>query len=146
MINSRKIYDLLPEVASRCLLHKARCETELGIELLITSTFRDWEAQDELYAQGRTKAGRVVTNARGGDSFHQYRVAYDVVPVRDGKLVWDVEDAVWQEVGRIGEECGLEWAGNWAQFREYPHFQYTGGLTLADFKNGRSLDASDPGT
>ena len=112
---------------------------ELGIELIITSTLRDNEAQNELFAQGRTKAGRVVTNARGGDSFHNYAVAYDVVPVVAGKPIWEAENPIWQEVGRIGRECGLEWAGDWRSFREFPHFQFTNGLTLADFKAGRRL-------
>lgn len=112
---------------------------ELGIELLITSTYRDKESQDALYAKGRTAPGAVVTNARGGDSLHNYRVAYDVVPVVDGKPVWEASSPVWEEVGRIGKECGLEWAGDWKTFRELPHFQYTGGLTLADFKAGKTL-------
>lgn len=141
MINSRKIFDLLPEVASRCTMHKARCEMELGIELLITSTYRDEESQNALFAQGRTAPGGIVTRARGGESFHQYRVAYDVVPVQAGKPVWDAADPLWQEVGRIGKECGLEWAGDWRDFPEYPHFQYTQGLTLADFKQGKTLEA-----
>lgn len=141
MINSRKIFDLHPEVASRCTMHKARCEMELNIELLITSTYRDGESQDALFAQGRTAPGSVVTRARAGESFHNYRVAYDVVPVVAGKPVWDASHPVWREVGRIGKECGLEWAGDWKTFPEYPHFQYTGGLTLADFQAGQTLGA-----
>lgn len=140
MINSRKIFDLHPEVASRCIMHKARCETELGIELLITSTYRDGESQNALYAQGRTAPGSIVTRARAGESFHNYRVAYDVVPLVDGKPVWDVSHPVWQEVGRIGKECGLEWAGDWKNFPEYPHFQYTRGLSIADFAAGQTLE------
>lgn len=140
MINSRKIFDLHPEVASRCIMHKARCETELGIELLITSTYRDGESQNALYAQGRTTPGSIVTRARAGESFHNYRVAYDVVPVVDGKPVWDASHPVWGEVGRIGKECGLEWAGDWKNFPEYPHFQYTRGLSIADFAAGQTLE------
>ena len=138
MINSRKIYDLLPHVAKACVEHKARVEMELGIELLITSTYRDVESQNALYAQGRTAPGMVVTNARGGDSFHQYHVAYDVVPVVAGKLVWETSNPVWREIGRIGKECGLEWAGDWNRFQEFPHFQITGGWTIEDFKSGRT--------
>lgn len=140
MINSRKIYDLLPDVASRCIMHKARCESELGIELLITSTYRDGESQNALFAQGRTAPGSIVTRARAGESFHNYRVAYDVVPLVDGKPVWDASHPVWREVGRIGKECGLEWAGDWRDFPEYPHFQYTQGLNIADFAAGRTLE------
>lgn len=141
MINSRKIYDLRPKVAQMCVMHKARCEMELGIELLITSTLRDGEAQDALYAQGRTAPGNIVTAARAGESFHNYGLAYDVVPVRNGKPVWDGSDPLWAEVGRIGRECGLEWAGDWQHFRELAHFQYTAGLTLAQLQQGQTLEA-----
>jgi peptidoglycan L-alanyl-D-glutamate endopeptidase CwlK len=56
-----------------------------------------------------------------------------------GKPRWDVKDAVWQEVGRLGKAAGLEWAGDWKRFREYPHFQYTGGLTLAQLQQGAKI-------
>ncbi|EGF93763.1 M15C subfamily peptidase [Asticcacaulis biprosthecium C19] len=42
-------------------------------------------------------------------------------------------------MGAIGKAQGLEWAGDWRRFREYPHFQYSGGLSIADFQAGRSL-------
>lgn len=153
MITSRKLEDLHPRVQRMCLLFKQRCQEE-GILILVTSTFRDHEAQAALYAQGRTKPGRTVTNARPGESFHQYRLAFDVVPVRNGKPVWGTrgngidddptDDAtdeleLWQQIGEIGESCGLEWAGRWTAFREFPHFQYTGGLTLSDLKSGMTL-------
>jgi peptidoglycan L-alanyl-D-glutamate endopeptidase CwlK len=153
MINSRKIEDLHPRVQPVVRKFLALCELE-GIDILITSTYRDIAAQNEIYAQGRTKPGRIVTDAKGGDSFHNYRVAFDVVPLRYGKLVWgtrgngldndptddDKDDLeLWQRVGAIGEKCGLEWAGRWKKFKEFPHFQFTCGLSLSDFKAGKTL-------
>ena len=67
---------------------------------------------------------------------------FDVVPLRNGKPVWGTtgEDLkLWQRIGEIGKSCGLEWAGDWRTFREFPHFQFTGGLSLADFQAGRKL-------
>jgi len=64
------------------------------------------------------------------------------VPLRAGKPVWGTsgEDGkLWQKVGEIGKSCGLEWAGDWKVFKEYPHFQYTGGLTVNDFIEGKML-------
>jgi peptidoglycan L-alanyl-D-glutamate endopeptidase CwlK len=141
MINSRNLEDLHPRVKAMAELMIERCKAA-GIDFQITSTYRDKESQDELYAQGRTKPGQKVTNARGGQSMHNYRVAFDVVPKKSGQLVWGTtgEDGkLWQKIGEIGESCGLEWAGRWKTFREMPHFQFTGGLSLADFQHGKKL-------
>jgi peptidoglycan L-alanyl-D-glutamate endopeptidase CwlK len=108
------------------------------IDVLITSTYRDIESQNALYAIGRTLPGKRVTKAKGGQSFHNYRVAFDVVPVVGGKAMWDDEET-WQTLGKIGVGLGLEWAGNWESFKEFPHFQFTNGLTLKDFQNGKTL-------
>jgi peptidoglycan L-alanyl-D-glutamate endopeptidase CwlK len=139
MINSRKIDDLHPKVAIMCKKFIAECDKQ-DIDILITSTYRDGESQTALYAQGRTKPGNIVTNAKAGQSFHNWKCAFDVVPLRNGKPVWgtngkDLE--LWNKVGAIGESVGLEWAGRWKRFREFPHFQFTGGLTLADFQAGK---------
>ena len=138
MINSRSLDELLPSVRTRVqqFLDSAKAQ---GIDLLVTSTYRDNASQDALYAQGRTTVGRIVTNAKAGQSWHNYRCAVDVVPVVAGKPRWDVKDAVWQEVGRLGKAAGLEWAGDWKRFKEYPHFQYTSGLTLAQLQAGAKI-------
>jgi peptidoglycan L-alanyl-D-glutamate endopeptidase CwlK len=138
MINSRSLDDLLPAVKVRVekFINSAK---DAGIDLLVTSTYRDNESQNALYAQGRTKPGRIVTNAKGGQSFHNYRCAVDVVPLLNGKPVWDAENDIWQKVGDFGIAAGLEWAGNWTKFREMPHFQYTNGLNLADLRIGKKI-------
>lgn len=138
MINSRSLDDLLPPVRQRVDRFLASAKAQ-GIDLLVTSTYRDNASQEALYAQGRTAPGRIVTNARAGQSFHNHRCAVDVVPIRNGKPVWDAKDAVWQAVGRLGKEAGLEWAGDWKRFREMAHFQYTGGLTLAQLQAGAKI-------
>lgn len=138
MINSRRVQDLHPKVATMAMLFIQECRVE-GIDLLVTSTYRDMESQAALFAQGRTTPGKIVTKARPGQSFHNYRVALDVVPLRNGKPIWDTKDPVWQQIGTIGKACGLEWAGDWKSFKEFPHFQYTGGLTLADFQKGITI-------
>lgn len=72
MITSRKIEDLLPAVQVKVRAFKELCEAD-GIDLLITATYRDHESQNALYAQGRTVKGPIVTNARGGESKHNWR-------------------------------------------------------------------------
>lgn len=93
--------------------------------------------------------GLRVTNAAPGDSWHNWCRAFDVAVFRFGKIVWgtggngiddDPSDdntddlELWQRVGAAGKSVGLEWAGDWKSFPEFPHFQLTGGLKLADLK------------
>lgn len=136
---SRRLEDLHPVVATKARMHIALCDAE-GIDIIVTSTLRTMAEQAELYAQGRTKPGRIVTKAPPGRSYHNYGLAYDVVPLRNGKAVWGTTGAdgeMWLRVGLLGESVGLEWAGRWKRFREFPHFQWTGGLTLADLIAGK---------
>lgn len=125
MINSRNPADLLPEVQSLLVKLVGQC-TAVGLKILITSTYRDNESQNDLYAQGRTKPGKIVTNAKAGQSAHNHRVAFDFVPLdKDGKPDWnDLEK--FKKVGAIGESIGLEWGGSWLKLKDYPHFQKKG--------------------
>ena len=138
MINSRNLSDLLPQVQVRAEKMIEICKAA-DIDLLVTSTYRDNESQDALYAQGRTKPGNIVTKAKGGMSFHNYRCAFDVVPIVNGKPNWKDSDPVWQKIGQAGKQVGLEWAGEWKTFKETAHFQYTGGKTLKQLQAGEKI-------
>ena len=138
MINSRSLDELLPPVKARVDQFLADCKNH-GIDLLVTSTYRDNESQDALYAQGRTTPGSIVTKAKCGQSYHNYRCAIDVVPLVNGKAVWDGANPVWAKIGALGKLAGLDWAGDWKTFKELAHFQYTGGLTLADLNAGKTI-------
>ena len=137
MINSRSQDDLAPPVKQRAEAFIAAAKAR-NIDLLVTSTYRDNESQDALYAQGRTAPGNIVTRAKAGQSWHNWRCALDVVPLVNGKAIWD-DQAIWKQVGEIGKSCGLEWAGDWVTFKEFPHFQYTGGMTLAQLQQGAKI-------
>ena len=152
MIESRSLEDLLPPVYSRMVSFIAIAEICMAenhpgqrIKLQVLSTYRDYEAQDKLYAQGRTAPGKIVTNARGGQSWHNHRCAADIGVVVDGKLTWD--KPWYEELGLIAKEQGLTWGGDWngdgvkqkADF-DLDHFQWTGGLTLADLQAGKKIE------
>lgn len=124
MVNSRSLDDLDPAACIVAKRHIALCH-EHGIEIIVTSTWRDIESQDALYAIGRTvnPERRTVTNARGGKSWHNYKCAYDVVPLVAGKPVWDATDPLWKEVVRLGKEAGAEAGAEWPSFPDLPHFQ-----------------------
>lgn len=134
MINSRKIADLNPETESKCRKFVALCIAN-GIDIIITSTYRDHASQDALYAQGRTLPGKKVTNARAGESYHNFRCAFDFAPIHNGKIDWK-NTALFEHCGEMAESVGLEWAGRWKRFKELAHCQYTGGLTLAQLQKG----------
>jgi len=137
MVNSRNINDLHTKVTAMASEFINRCKAE-GIDVLITSTYRDAESQNELYAQGRTKPGKKVTNAKAGQSYHNWRVAFDFVPIINGKAQWN-DAELFTKCGEIAESVGLEWAGRWVKFKELAHCQYTGGLKLADFQAGKTF-------
>ena len=137
MKNSRDIKDLLSVVYLKALAFKEECAKE-GIDVLITSTVRDQEAQAALYAQGRTRPGKIVTNAKPGQSWHNHACAFDFVPIVNGKAQWN-DTLTFERCGKIAESVGLEWAGRWTRFRELAHCQYTGGLSLSDLQNGREI-------
>ena len=108
-INSNDINELFPQLQDLCKIFIENCKSE-GINVLITSTFRNADSQDDLYANGRTKPGNKVTNAKGGQSMHQFRCAFDFVPyinVGDKKVaLWDNE-LLWNKCGDIGKKLGL---------------------------------------
>ena len=137
MINSRDLKELIPQAKSRAESFVRECKKQ-GIDVLITSTYRDFESQNALYAQGRTKAGKRVTNAKGGQSWHNFRCAFDFVPMVNGKAQWN-DARTFKRCGEIAESVGLEWAGRWKSFPEMAHCQYTGGLTLAQLRNGAQI-------
>ena len=125
--------DLLPLVQRKLQQHKDICKKH-GLYFQVTCTYRSTATQDSLYAQGRTKPGDIVTNAKGGQSFHNWRVAYDFVPIVNGKAVWN-DDALFGAIGYFGQQVGLEWGGSWQGFKDMPHMQLTLGYTFQDFIN-----------
>lgn len=97
---------------------------EQGLKIKIGETFRTVAEQDAFYAQGRTKPGNKVTNARGSSysSFHQWGTAFDIYRA-DGCGAYYDADGLFSRVGAIGVSLGLEWGGNWKSIPDRPHFQ-----------------------
>ena len=94
----KKLQGVHPLVAgkARQLIEQAYKE---GINVIITQGLRTVEEQNELYAQGRTKPGKIVTNAKGGYSYHNYGLAFDFAVLNaDGSVNWNVNEK-WKRVG-----------------------------------------------
>lgn len=155
---SRKLQDLTPETRA-CAELFLNLAHDAGLDVLIYCTRRSCEEQARLYRQGRTSArielmltalerdygradlaellhnvgpqyGPLVTNAAPGQSLHNYGLAFDAVPMRHGKPIWNTaapeDHALWELYGALVAAAGLDWAGKWQMFRELPHAQLPG--------------------
>ena len=106
-----------------------------GITVEITLAYRSYEEQDALYSQGRnekgevTDASKVVTNAKGGQSYHNFGLAFDLtVYDKDGKKDWNKDSDSWKKVIAEEKEQGFEAGAEWTDFPDLPHFQNTFGF------------------
>ena len=110
---------------------------DAGVNIRIVQGLRTFAEQDALYAQGRTKPGAKVTNAKGGYSYHNFGIAMDFCLLhKDGSISWDLKEDLdgdkvsdWTEVIKIFEMAGFESGIHW-KFRDAPHLQKTFGLTI----------------
>lgn len=107
-----------------------------NVSVEVISGLRSWQQQAALYAQGRTKQGNIVTKARPGSSWHNFGLAIDLGLFQAGVYLDEkkpaLADALYNQLGNLAAEMGIEWAGNWKSFPEGPHFQVTFGLSLAE--------------
>lgn len=125
MLKSREIDRLRADVAANCRVFVQRCAAA-GLPVLVTETVRDAEYQASLYAQGRTKPGKIVTNQKT-PSFHSDKVglAFDIAKNVKGHEYDDA--AFFAKCGAIGKEMGFTWGGDWKSLPDKPHFQWDDG-------------------
>ncbi|HAA4910462.1 TPA_asm: alkaline phosphatase, partial [Listeria monocytogenes] len=114
-----------------------------GIYLCVAQGYRSSAEQNALYAQGRTKPGAVVTNAKGGQSNHNYGVAVDLcLYTSDGKnVIWESTTSRWKTVVSAMKAEGFDWGGDWKSFKDYPHFEL---YDAAGGEKAPSTSASKP--
>ncbi|MDA8088306.1 MAG: M15 family metallopeptidase [Nitrospiraceae bacterium] len=148
---SRDINSLVPVVRERLLQLEAGAK-QLGIEFITVYTLRTEAEQHALFAQGRKtvdevnrlrkEAGlapitegqnRIVTRLL--TSVHMFGCAFDVAILKDGKIDWQ-DTYSFERLGAVGESLGLRWGGRFT-FRDWGHFEYTGGLTIEELKEGK---------
>lgn len=101
----------------------------MGCDYVAISGTRSCAEQNALFAQGRTKAGKKVTNAKCGESNHNFGIALDFGVFDGGRYLDNDEPTrarrVHAAVGEIAARHGVEWGGNWVTFVDAPHFQVT---------------------
>lgn len=118
---ARNINELHPVLQEKIILLKQMCE-ERNLKLGIGECLRSVEEQEELYARGRTKAGDIVTTARGTAyaSLHQWGVAFDVFRNIKGQEYNEL--VFFFEVAELAKSIGLSWGGEWDDLKDYGHF------------------------
>jgi peptidoglycan L-alanyl-D-glutamate endopeptidase CwlK len=136
----RELFQIYNEICS-VLEPKSGCR--------FSHVLRTKAEQDELYAQGRTKPGKIVTWAKGLASYHNYGLAVDIVLLLDingdgiKEVSWDtVKDfdgdhvSDWREIVNIFIKYGWTWGGNWNSPKtDNPHFQKTFGKSIKDLQD-----------
>jgi peptidoglycan L-alanyl-D-glutamate endopeptidase CwlK len=141
-LNKKALAKLEPFVAAAEAAMAAK-----GVTVEVISGLRSWTAQAALYAQGRTKPGRIVTKAPPGSSWHNYGLAIDLGLFQNGVYLDEKKPALaevlYNQIGNIAEKHGIEWAGNWKNFPEGPHFQVTFGLTLKEARARMEANGKD---
>lgn len=120
----RDINELKPIAQKACRLFLEKCN-EAGLDIFITETYRSQERQNELYAQGRTKPGNIVTWTR--NSRHTSRRAWDIAT--NGANLYDMN--VIRKAGAIGQKLGITWGGIW-DTPDYAHFEVTDNWTAPE--------------
>lgn len=115
-----------------------------GIGARIISGTRTYAMQDALYRQGRFgNPGPRVTNARGGQSNHNFGIAWDIgiFTESDGYLTGG---PAYDHAATAGQAAELEWGGDWSTFVDRPHYQLATGLSVpemrARFERGAPFD------
>lgn len=130
-ISENRLMSLHPLVRYRALnaYREAVQITPVGIHPFITEGLRSFERSNELYAQGRTRPGKIVTNAKAGQSMHNYGLAFDFVIqlLPSGKLSWSV-DGNWRKCADVFKKHGFAWGGDWKNFKDYPHLEMSFGM------------------
>lgn len=153
-----RIQTLHPKIREEVmsLYIKANNSLGKGVRLRFSYTFRTFEEQNMLYSKGRTNPGPRVTNAKGGQSIHNYGLAFDIVLLYDKngdgvfeEVSWDMnrdgdKDGVadWLEVTKVFTSAGytngfLKNGNRW----DFPHFQKDFGLSWQDMKE--KLESGD---
>jgi len=123
--SSRNPKDLHPGLSERWRLAQTEFTAAFpgSPKVFLTQTFRNHSDQATDYAKGRTSPGKVVTNAKPGQSLHNYypALAFDIAFKVGNTLYWDV--ALFRKFATIAKKLGLEWGGDWKNFKDNPHFQ-----------------------
>jgi peptidoglycan L-alanyl-D-glutamate endopeptidase CwlK len=135
--SEKNIMTLHPQaqILARRFMGKVKADPQLsdaGVVGKIISGTRTYQEQAALFALGRTRPGRIVTNASAGRSNHNFGIAWDLGLFKGPNYLQ--ESTLYDVTGDIGRDLGLEWGGDWSSFVDKPHFQLKTLDTLAQVR------------
>jgi peptidoglycan LD-endopeptidase CwlK len=133
------IHTLLPAAQRQARMFLLRAAQQFAnFSVRILSGTRTYAEQNVLFAKGRNgNPGRIVTNAKGGESNHNFGIAWDVGIFDNGRyLTGDTagETKTYRDLAAAAMSPALEWGGNWTSFTDLPHYQMATVLTLAEVR------------
>lgn len=117
----RKWARIDPGLQQRVLAIFEVMHRQYGYEMVLVEGYRSPERQAKLMGGGK------ATNAGAWQSCHQYGLAVDAAPMRNGRLQWDMGDP-WVKrgyflYGELAQQAGLEWGGGWRSIKDYVHVE-----------------------
>lgn len=117
----RDINALNPIAQEACRLFLDECKKS-GINVFVTQTLRSAQYQNQLFQQGRTTSGKIVTSLDGykKKSNHQSGYAWDVAVSPPYDLY---DDNILNKAGQVAKRLGITWGGTWTSFIDKPHFE-----------------------
>jgi peptidoglycan L-alanyl-D-glutamate endopeptidase CwlK len=129
-VSEARLQNVMPMLADKIRQMATMLEQE-GITIRVVQGLRTVAEQDALYAQGRTTPGKIVTNCKGGFSYHNYGLAVDVVPSQFApdqpyNPDWNSAHPAWKRMEAVGQSLGLDSGATWRSFPDAPHFQISG--------------------
>lgn len=110
-------WKLTPECENKARQFLTICKAD-GYDIKITQGNRTQAQQNALYAQGRTKPGKIVTNTL--KSKHIGGNAFDIAFTGSNPYPNSFD---WKILGDIGKSVKLKWGGDFKSFKDVLHFQ-----------------------
>jgi len=137
MLKSNKIADLHPAIRRKVELFLKDAKAA-GYNLVLAETLRSYELQQAYYNQGRTTPGDIITDAKPGESYHNFGLAFDVAPIVNGRLNYDIN---WQPLVSLAKQYGFTWGGTFRRV-DKPHFEYRPKVSLKQLAEARARNGT----
>ena len=129
VLADRRWQQIHPNLQQRVLAIHEVMRRQYGYQMVLVEGYRSPERQAELIKRGN------ATRAGAWQSCHQYGMAADSAPIRDGQLQWDMSDEWtrrgYQLYGALARQAGLEWGGDWLSLKDFVHVELAADCKVA---------------
>lgn len=145
-ITQQRLLELHPAVRQRFEDFINEVEDKFRCIVRMEPPLRSFQTQQDLWDQGRTKPGPIVTWAPPGSSYHNYGLAADLCPFKPDHpdLDWNYDFSKWEG---LAIKHGMTWGGTFPKEKTDPdHYEYKAGYNWRDLLHKRELKDFIPGT